>query len=281
VRMWDVSAGVELKELKCDRGWVNSVAFSSNDMQIVFGLYDNSVQVWDVSTGVVLKELKHTTPVHAVVFLSNGKQILSGSDDSVCVWDASTGVVLKELKCHTVLLVASSSNGKKILSGSYNSLQVWDALTGLKLKEIKGQTNFIFSAALSSDGMRIVSGSDDNFVRVWDASTGVELKRLKGHTGIVTSVAFSNDGMQIVSCSSDNSVRVWDVSMIGCENFDWILADNNWIISSQGQNHLMWVPPDANLVQGFNIVIISNSGFTTVDFNQSMIGDDWAHCYTP
>ena len=91
----------------------------------------------------------------------------------------------------------------------------------------------------------------------------------------------NTNGMRIVPGSYDNSVRVWDVSMIGCEHFVWNLADKNWIISSQGQDHLMWVPQEANLVQGFNILIISSSGFATVDFHQSMIGVDWVHCYTP
>jgi WD40 repeat protein len=146
---------------------------------------------------------------------------------------------------------------------------------------MKGHTGSVRSVAFSSDSMWIVSGSSDSTVRVWDASTGVALEELKGHTSLVSSVAFSSDGTQIVSGSHDKSVRVWDASMIGCEHFAWNLADNNWIISSQGQDHLMWVPQEANLVQGFNIRIISHSGFATVDFHQSKIGDNWVHCYTP
>ena len=107
------------------------------------------------------------------------------------------------------------------------------------------------------------------------------LKKLKGHTGWVNSVVFSSDSTQIVSGSTDSSVRVWNVSMISCRHFDWNLTDQNWIVSSQGKNHLMWVPQDANLVQSFNIFIISRSGYATVDFNQSMLGANWAHCYTP
>jgi WD40 repeat protein len=107
-------------------------------------------------------------------------------------------------------------------------------------------------------------------------STGVVLNVLKGHTGSVFSVAFSSDSTQIVSGSRDESVRVWDVSMIV-----WNWANKNWIISSQGQNHLMWVPQEAKLAQSYNILIISCSDFATVDFHQSMIGVDWVHCYTP
>ena len=178
--------------------------------------------------------------------------------------------------------VTVSNDDRWIVSGSDdNSVHVWDASTGVELMELKGHTNYVFSVAVSSDSKWIVSGSLDNSVRVWDVSTGLELEKLKGHTGYVISVAFSNDGRQIVSGSSDGSVRVWDVSMIGCEHLVWKIGDNNWIISSQGQDHLMWVPQEAYLLQSFNILIISHSGFATVDFNQSMIGNDWVHCYTP
>ena len=72
----------------------------------------------------------------------------------------------------------------------------------------------ILSVAFSTDGSRIVSGSEDNTVRVWDASTGAELKVLiHGHSNYgVNSVAFSTDDARIVSGSSDCFVRVWDVS---------------------------------------------------------------------
>jgi WD40 repeat protein len=62
------------------------------------------------------------------------------------------------------------------------------------------------SVAFSSDGTRIVFGSEDRSVRVWDASTGAELKILNGHTGWVRSVAFSSDGTGMASGSDDR----WD-----------------------------------------------------------------------
>ena len=59
----------------------------------------------------------------------------------------------------------------------------------------------IFYVAFSSDGTRIISGSEDGFVRVWDASTGAELKVLNCHIHPSRSLAVSTDGTRIVSTS--------------------------------------------------------------------------------
>ena len=40
----------------------------------------------------------------------------------------------------------------------------------------------MFSVAVSGDGKRVVSGSDDKTVRVWDVETGECLKVMEGHT---------------------------------------------------------------------------------------------------
>src|SRR6266702_1786689 len=58
----------------------------------------------------------------------------------------------------------------------------------------------VLSMALSPEGQRIVSGSDDRSIRVWNASTGeTAAGPFTGHTSSITSVAFSPDGQRIVS----------------------------------------------------------------------------------
>jgi len=190
-------------------------------------------------------------------------------------------VELKLLKGHTdkVNSVVFSSDGTWIMSGSYDmTVRVWDALTGTELNVLKGHTDRVSSVALLSDGTRIVSGSSDQSVRVWKVLTGVELKVLKGHTARDYSFMFSSDDTQIMSGLHDQSVQL---SHIGHQHFVWNLADTNWIISSPGQDHLMWVPQEAQVTEPSNILIISCHGFGSVDFRQSIIGVDWVHCYTP
>ena len=75
---------------------------------------------------------------------------------------------------------------------------------------IRGHEDVVSSVAVSPDGRRIVTDSDDKTARVWDAKTFAELATLKGHTGLVSSVALSSDGSHIVTGSSDKTARVWD-----------------------------------------------------------------------
>jgi WD40 repeat protein len=52
------------------------------------------------------------------------------------------------------------------------TLKVWDVETGRELRTFAGHTHGVRGVALSVDGRRAVSGSDDHSVKVWDVETG-------------------------------------------------------------------------------------------------------------
>jgi WD40 repeat protein len=91
---------------------------------------------------------------------------------------------------------------------------LWVALTpagGPMLRVLEGHTNFVFAVALTADGKRAVSGSQDHTLRVWDLE-GNQLPRvLEGHTERVGAVALTADGKRVVSGSIDHTLRVWDL----------------------------------------------------------------------
>jgi WD40 repeat protein len=70
--------------------------------------------------------------------------------------------------------------------------------------------------AVSADGRRAVSCSDDTTVATWDLPGGMELHMMRGHTASVKSVAMSGDGRIAVSGAADHTVRVWDVPSGKC-----------------------------------------------------------------
>jgi WD40 repeat protein len=73
-----------------------------------------------------------------------------------------------------------------------------------------GHSNRVTSVAVSPDGQRIITGSQDCTARVWDAASGQSLLILWGHSDEIKNVAVSPDGRWIVTGSRDCTVRLWD-----------------------------------------------------------------------
>ena len=80
----------------------------------------------------------------------------------------------------------------------------------------RGHSDGVIAMAITPDGKRIVSGSDDKTIKIWDSASGDELMTLRGHDDWISSVAFSPDGKRIISGSGDNTIKVWN-SVTGAE----------------------------------------------------------------
>ncbi|KAF5337548.1 hypothetical protein D9758_016665 [Tetrapyrgos nigripes] len=104
---------------------------------------------------------------------------------------------------------------------------VWE-----RCEQIFTANSHVNSIALSPNGQRVVSGSQDGTVHIWNVETGEEEQKLKGHSNQVTSVAFSPDGWQVVSGSFDGTVRIWNVET----------GEEEW------KKHSSWV--DSHVVSG-------------------------------
>ncbi|MBK7900052.1 MAG: PD40 domain-containing protein [Betaproteobacteria bacterium] len=77
---------------------------------------------------------------------------------------------------------------------------------------LRGHDRALTDVALSPDGRRAVTASDDATTRLWDTGTGRTLAVLHGHEYRVSKVAFSRDGAYVATGSDDATVRVWDAA---------------------------------------------------------------------
>ncbi|MFH1740846.1 MAG: TIR domain-containing protein [bacterium] len=109
-------------------------------------------------------------------------------------------------------------------------------LGGGELRILAGHTGSVGACAVTPDGRRVVSGSDDKTLKVWDLETGREVATLAGHTDWVGACAVTPDGRRVVSGSYDRTLKVWDlvtgeciVTVYGIESFDCVSVTDTMI----------------------------------------------------
>ena len=94
---------------------------------------------------------------------------------------------------------------------------ILDANTGTQTSPLSGHDDWVRSLAFSSDGVWVVSGSDDKSVRLWDIQISTPVKTFLGHSCSISSVSISANRSLVASGSWDCTVRLWDVQTGGCQ----------------------------------------------------------------
>jgi WD40 repeat protein len=159
VKLFDTESGKQLQNIENGRSMVWCAAFSADGKLAVTGTgyqndvkdgkltyFDTKVWLWDLSTGKLIRAFDgHETPVMAVAFSPDGRQIISGS--GAPYFSKPIGA-LKEV-------------------ATDNSVRVWDIATGKELQKYAGHTEIVRGLAVASEGGTFASTSEDKTIRIW------------------------------------------------------------------------------------------------------------------
>jgi WD40 repeat protein/serine/threonine protein kinase len=169
-----------------------------------------------------------------LAFSPEGRHIATGSQSGVIfLWkvperiEARRNREIQRYETPNAKIWGLATGGRRIIAGGQgdndrtlqtNALAVWDDAITKPRFLLEGHGNFIRGAALSADGKRAVTASNDGTARSWDLESGRPLAVFKNHKSFVHGVAISADGKRAISGGYDKTVRVWDVDT-GAEAF--------------------------------------------------------------
>jgi WD40 repeat protein len=77
---------------------------------------------------------------------------------------------------------------------------------------LEGHSSLVNAVALTPDGRRAISASEDKTLLVWDVEGNHPPVLLEGHRESVTCVALTPDCARAISGSADKTLRVWDLA---------------------------------------------------------------------
>ena len=173
LKLWDVKSDSKecIRTIKNNTMGRIMTCILLNKDEIACGSEAN-IQIINFEDGALRKTLNgHTSLVRDLNLLSDGNQLLSGSDDkSIRLWDIAESKCLRVFNGHT-------HSANKIL---------------------------LFNSSV------IVSASDDHTIKFWNLDNGQCLKTLTGHGGWVIYITILADGT-LLSCGADKTIKVWDV----------------------------------------------------------------------
>src|SRR5262249_9552924 len=164
------------------------------------------------------RPLKNADAIPGGAFVTRaGETFLFGSDggQTYSRWDARRQhVTRKEIKRGFVTLDVEWNSRSPVfaIANVDGKVLLVDSRTG-DYRALGGNTDQLYSVALSPDGRLVAAGAAGGSVFVWDAATRRSIRRLNaGGGGAVWGVAFSPNGRTLAVDSLDGTVALYDVA---------------------------------------------------------------------
>jgi len=208
VEIFDSQTGTRVLSLVGHSEVVASVAYSQDGQRLASASYDGTVKIWNAQSGQELLSLSENTYSNdpSVKFSLDGKLLTACGGPRTKVWNAETGQLVQTVNDAYADSVAFSPDSMYLITcgGRGRVSRVWNLQTGKQIRAIVGPAGYV---ALSPDGNRLASGSENTTVKIWDVHKDQECVTVPADGG---RFAFTHDWSGLASVSGDNTVKIRD-----------------------------------------------------------------------
>jgi WD40 repeat protein len=219
VRLFDVRTGKALGEVKYDKTWAASVAFSSDGKTVaVGGVHGIEILTYGKELQSERRYDPHPGTTSWLVFSADGKTLRSADDVSVRSSDPATGEMSKtKFVGGTVTgLVRAKDRFLCILRRS----TLHDVDSGRELSFSDGHPSVVEAVEATPDGrLALITGSHGDpwrttgggFFRVLDLKTGLLRQNVTFHRAAKRALAVRPDGKRFALGGDDGTLQTWDL----------------------------------------------------------------------
>ncbi|KAF6201741.1 hypothetical protein GE061_004136 [Apolygus lucorum] len=195
---------------------VSALGLTKDGRTLMTGGQEGQIRIWCVRKDVqkliaVLKE--HKGPVSSLQISPNDLEAASASTDGSCIiWDLVKCVRIAIMFSTTLFLCLRfhPSGCQLLTTGTNRQIGYWETFDGALIREIEGSRSAALNALdISSDGVYVASGGNDQYVKLWLYKEGVPIYIGLGHGAVITAVRISPDGRTVVSASADGAIFIW------------------------------------------------------------------------
>ena len=195
------SASASEAEMEVANSEVVYLQFSGDRSVLASATMDGRVDVWNAESGVA-RDLLIVHPdgaAHDLKFAGNGRYLVSASRREVIVSDLTDGQIVGRLRIqanHPQLAVAELT-GDIYIADDLDGVTVWNWRAGLSERIVESGSR-IRKVAVTADGTKLVTASDERELVLWDLLTRTPLEKTSQTPGKVDDMWIVADGSQLV-----------------------------------------------------------------------------------
>ncbi|MCS7003990.1 MAG: caspase family protein [Cytophagales bacterium] len=211
---WNLNDGLKLKQVDIGEEEIIQLYFVPQTNVLLVITDEKEIIALDTEKNTIIWQVTETYQPLCIAVSKDNKIIVTGAENGTFAFrNWHDGKKRREIEAHIGAIqdVLITPENQIITAGKDKRIRMWDK-NGEPLDDFQGSKSAITDLAISEDGQKLASASEDKTFRLWDIPTKTLIRVTEAHTFAVTCVAFSPDGRFVVSGSEDNTAKIWENS---------------------------------------------------------------------